>query len=698
LAKPKTNNQKPKTNNPKPTTTYNRTMPVKLDHLLSTDGSIARRLDGFEPRRQQMDMARAVEQTLNERGRLLVEAGTGVGKSFAYLIPAIQRIVNHNERVIVSTHTINLQEQLIDKDIPLLNAVIPEEFSAVLVKGRGNYVSLRRLKLASERQDRLFASEDQRRSLHMLEDWAYSTRDGSRSSLPVLPRPEVWDYAQSDSHNCMGRKCPTYDKCFYQQARRRMENGHLLVCNHALFFADLALRTQGAGFLPPYDHVILDEAHAVEDVAAEHFGLSLSETRVTHLLRLLYQPRTGRGFLSTFQTKDGNQKRIEQAIELTRQCQDASVDMFAHLADWQQRRGPRNGRMAEPDIVSNPLTPAMKKLSQHLKILRDKADREADEFELNSYVKRAEEIARDAEILLKQQIDGCVYFLEGAGEASYSNTYSRSRKRRITIRCVTIDVGPTLRERLFDQEVSTVMTSATLATGQDDFSHIVSRLGCDGAETLALGSPFDYREQMRFVVDRSMPNPNHPKYVEKLAPRIEQLIKQTDGGAFVLFTSFKMLNSVADMLRPQLREEGYPVLVHGRDGPPGLLLKRFREDERTVLFGTASFWQGVDVRGKGLRNVIISRLPFDVPDRPVIEARHERIAEQGKVPFIEDQVPRAVIRFKQGIGRLIRSHTDEGQIAVLDPRIVTKPYGRMFLGALPEGVEIEQPGTDCSEE
>ena len=254
-------------------------MPLDVAHLLSPDGAIARRLKDFESRPQQVEMAAAVQRAMERKSRLVVEAGTGVGKSFAYLLPAIKRVIENGEKVVIVTNTIALQEQLIDKDIPLLNAVIPDEFSAVLVKGRGNYLSLRRLKLASEKQDRLFIDEESKHSLEALTDWAYSTRDGTLATLPQLARPEVWDYAQSDAHNCMGRKCPNYAKCFYQESRRRMENGNLLVCNHALYFSDLALRAAGVGFLPAHQHVILDEAHCVEEVAADHFGLSVSEGR-----------------------------------------------------------------------------------------------------------------------------------------------------------------------------------------------------------------------------------------------------------------------------------------------------------------------------------------------------------------------------------------------------------------------------------
>lgn len=661
-------------------------MPFDIAQFLGPQGPVARRLEGYEPRTQQIDMAQAVEQTLETRGRLMVEAGTGVGKSFAYLLPAIKRLIEHDERVVVATNTISLQEQLMEKDVPLLRAVAPGEFTAVLVKGRGNYLSLRRLQLAYERQDRLLADDQARHALEQIVTWAHTTRDGTLATLPMLSRPDVWDFAQSDSHNCMGRKCPTYDKCFYQAARRRMENGDLLICNHALFFADLALRMQGAMLLPAYDHVILDEAHGIEDAASEHFGFSMSDSRVRFLLRLLYRRTGGQGFLSSLRLKDQTTKAIEEAIHLVLKADEACDRLFEDLAGWLDGHPQGGGRVPEPGIVENPLSPAMKALGEALSLLKKRAASEPDEYELNSYAQRAMDIASEMAILIDQQVENSVYWLE---QSEGGSAFRRARPR-VQMRCAPIEVGPILAAQLFNGKQSVILTSATLAAGGADFSHAKSRLGCADARTLQLGSPFDYAKQVRLIVDRTLPEPSDRRFVEELAPRVLHHVRETKGGAFVLFTSYSLLRAVAERIKPALVAEGYPVLVHGADGPRSQMLERFRADDRSVLLGTASFWQGVDVRGRALRNVIITRLPFDVPDKPLIRARLERIQEQGGNPFLEDQVPRAVIRFKQGFGRLIRSGVDTGRVVVLDPRIRTKPYGRKFIEALPPGIVVEE--------
>jgi len=686
--------------------------------ILSAGGAVERVLgSGYEPRDEQLRMADAVTRAMASKSHLAVEAGTGVGKSFAYLVPAIERATRHDEIVVVATNTIALQEQLVNKDIPLLQRALAEETGAeptgqrtplrpVLVKGRGNYVSLRRLKLASERQDRLLTDAASRRSLHVIEDWAYDTEDGTLATLPPLERPGVWDRAQSDSGNCMGRRCPTYEQCFYQNARREMERGNLLICNHALFFSDLSLRSQsdGAGFLPRYDQVILDEAHMIEDVAADHFGVSLTEGRVMHLLGMLYHERTHKGFLAHLRLNAGDDALAERAVHAVLDAAEASRAFFGQVTDlWDAGRLP-GGRIRQPDCIENPLTDAMNALALSLRRLKEAAPNEPDRFELNAYAQRAAAIADHAETLITHALPGACYWVEvGAGD---DDAGRRGRNRRVSIACSPTEVAPILKEHLFGGDFGVIMTSATLATrtasadepaehAETAFAHFATRTGCEGADTLQLGSPFDHARQMQVHVDATMPAPGagssgDESYPRAIVTRVLEHAEAVGGGVFCLFTSFRTLEACARMIADPLEALGYPLLVQGRGpgaGSRGALLEAFREAGDAVLFGAASFWQGVDVRGEALRCVVITRLPFEPPDRPLTEARVERIRARGGDPFREDALPRAAIRFKQGVGRLIRAADDRGRVVILDPRVVTKPYGSLFLRALPEGVE-----------
>lgn len=736
----------------------------EITRRLSTEGNLARVVNDFEDRPQQRQMSLAVARALNKDGIVVVEAGTGTGKSLAYLLPSVLFSMKNKDRLVISTNTINLQEQLLHKDIPALRQAMGlEDFDVEIVKGRSNYVCRRKAGFASVEADTLL-EDDFIRELKQVLNWIDTSDTGDRQDLPFITRDEVWERVQSESDNCLRLKCPFYEKCFFYNSRRRAARARLLIVNHSLLMSDLAVRRETGNYtmaavLPPYSRVILDEAHHLEEVATRNLARIVSRSGIRHLLSRIYRSEKGgnqKGVLVTLrQELEGLVKRgrigaldpfindlvgqVMPRIGDIRESLEVALQEFGHVFLQAARLSPPRVGQEHKIRITPILEREMAWEEDCLRILAECAE------ELGSFVDLCEKTRElleewedhNLEAITDPLLEWQAYtsrikvlrqtFLAFRVPSTENCRWVEMRqpqgsRRDMSLRlCIApVDVRAVLRESLHDRMRSEVMTSATLTVDNSfDFFHertgipnmestgsreekiekdedglpirYVEPLVARSCERIKLDAPFDYNEQVYFAVPTDLPDPRERDFDEALADLVNRSVAVTGGRAFVLFTSYSQLSRVADICTPFISRMGIDVLRQGREGRD-TLLRRFRDDETSVLFATSSFWEGVDVKGRALELLIIARLPFAVPNDPIQEAQIEALRAQGRDPFNNLVVPRAVIRFKQGFGRLIRSRRDKGAVIIADRRVVKMGYGRRFLRSLPD-IDVRQGDT-----
>src|SRR5713101_4484062 len=635
-----------------------------MHQIFGHDGLIAKAHPEYEHRPGQIQMAEAVVRAFEQKRHLIVEAGTGTGKTLAYLVPAIAAACGSGARIVISTGTKNLQEQLMDKDIPFLQEILPAKFRAAVMKGRNNYACLHRIKRAESMP--VLEGLDQIDHFDEVFRWVTKTDTGDRAELSNLPENlPFWRHIDARSDTCLGQQCPDFEPCFITRMRQRAIDADIIVVNHHLFFADLALRNGAYGsVLPDYAAVILDEAHQIEDVASEYFGSQVSTYQIDDLLgdvgalklddreteRELARisariQRFADAFWISFREGRGLEGRFSLApvaqVANLRADEDAQVNNLRHSDAYHALDNALN--RLETTLDSLPEPPA----------------------DAESIVRRTRQLRFDLNFIIKGEDKKFVYWLERRG-------------RGVFLRASPIDVSGLLQDKLFEKVATVILTSATLSSA-GNFNFIRERLGLEQAEEMIAESIFDFANQAVLYLPRSMPDPRSPEWASAAAREVIKIVNATEGRAFVLSTSLSGMNELFERVSPEL---DYPCLVQG-SASKGSLLNKFRNTPNSVLFATSSFWQGVDVRGEQLSCVIIDKLPFAVPTDPIVAARQRYIDDAGGSSFHEYSIPQAIIALKQGLGRLIRSTTDRGILAVLDPRLRTKGYGRIFLQSLP---------------
>ncbi len=665
---------------------------------------IAKKLPGFEVRDGQLQMFQNVTQSYEEEQTSLIEAGTGTGKSLAYLIPAILWALKKKEPTVIATHTIALQEQLMQKDIPFLLDALEVDLKAVLVKGMNNYVCLRKL------YDSLGTVPDS------LYGWAKKTVEGSKTELPVVASADLWDQIGAESENCTHMKCPHYKECFFFKARKAAADAQLIVANHHLLFADLAVREETDNYtdsavLPHFKRLIIDEAHHCEDVATQYFAKKVSKRGLIQSLGRLFSDR-GSGKLVTLYAKiceafpEGDLLRESLTTLLPaekRQIVDLIGSAFDALSFFITAQKPdekfrvRQHHLDESFWKERVQPPVDALVSEGKRFV-------STVFSLESKLKNVDDPNLDSKCAsVLAEIKGICSRLDGALNTLQEFVFSPVEPERVRwiegnapdlhLISAELEIDKRLGPSLFEKLPTIVLCSATLSS-QKSFSFVRKRLGIKECEENIYPSPFNYKEKTQLTVPIDLPDPAHPQFVQKASESIWEALQICKGGAFVLFTSYSMLRECEKILSPRLHKKHFMLYCQGDDNRSNLL-RKFRTTEKAVLFGTDSFWEGVDVAGEALRCVIIVKLPFKVPSEPLFQARSEAIEAQGGSPFFEYSLPHAIVKFKQGFGRLIRNKEDRGCVICLDPRLAKKGYGKKFVESLPECPLVFDSGDKC---
>lgn len=645
--------------------------------FFSENGLLSNAFESFEFRQSQYDMALAIYEMLENKKHILIEAPTGIGKSYAYLVPAVLYAVDNQKRAVISTHTINLQEQLINKDIPALKNLLPVDFKFALLKGKNNYLCPNRLRKALEYSNTLFES-DEKKQLDILYQWAAQTKDGTLSDLNFQISRNIWSNVCAEQGICTNKTCgnPDTTECFFQKAKKKASEADLLILNHYLFFTLFGSTSEPKedGYLYHNDFLIFDESHTVEQVAAEQLMPAVTREMIKYHILRLYNPKTKKGFLVTFP--------MLHIIPVLDNLLDLNNFFFEQIKEVVFNESENNRkklalRVYEKNIVTNHLKTAIIDLVDNLKKLRNSCKSEIQENELNDFILKFSVIDDLIDSFLEQREADpkIIYWLEKSSQKPDAN---------ISLCKSSIDLSDYFRENIFKENNTCIMTSATMSI-KGNFDYFKNRLGAENAGSLALPTLFNFEKQVKIYIPKDIPIPqkeSSESYKNILSDKIEYFINLNKGKALVLFTNSVLMKYTASRLKPGLEENGIEVLVQGEGQSRINMLEIFKENINSVLFGLDSFWLGVDVPGEALSSLIITKLPFLVPDHPLIQARLEYIDANGGNSFMDYQLPEAIFKFRQGAGRLIRNKNDKGIIAILDTRVLTKSYGKHFINAL----------------